>query len=115
MSDKNVNRNGVDLTVFEELQEGRYCNSIELVLYYLCEDDTYELNDDTFVKSEYTHLQQGGGGKDGSEYCYGVFKYKGKIYKAEYNYYSYHGHDYDNIVNTLREVKAVEKTITVYE
>jgi hypothetical protein len=64
---------------------------------------------------EYEHLDQDGGGEGGSEYCYGVFKLNGKIYRAEYSYYSHHGHDYDSIVETLREVKPVEKTVTVYE
>ena len=63
----------------------------------------------------YTHLEQEGGGEGGSEYCYGVFELKGKIYKAEYQYYSHHGHEYDSILDTLQEVKPVEKTITVYE
>lgn len=64
---------------------------------------------------EYEHLDQEGGGEGGSEYCFGVFKLNGKIYRAEYSYYSHEGHHYDNIVETLREVKPVEKTITVYE
>lgn len=63
----------------------------------------------------YEHLEQEGGGEGGSEYCYGVFKLKGKIYKAEYSYYSYNGHEYDGISYTLKEVKPVEKTIVVYE
>jgi hypothetical protein len=63
----------------------------------------------------YVHLDQEGGGEGGSEYCYGVFKLGEKFYRAEYSYYSHHGYEYDGIVDTLREVKPVEKTITVYE
>lgn len=66
-------------------------------------------------KYGYEHLEQEGGGEGGSEYCYGVFKLGGKIYKAEYSYYSYNGHEYDGIYDTLKEVKPVQKTITVYE
>lgn len=66
-------------------------------------------------KYGYEHLKQEGGGEGGSEYCYGVFKLGGKIYKAEYSYYSYNGHEYDGIYDTLKEVKPVQKTITVYE
>lgn len=64
---------------------------------------------------EYEHLQRKGGGEGGSEYCFGVFKLNGKIYRADYSYYSYSGDEYASIVETLREVKPVEKTITVYE
>lgn len=64
---------------------------------------------------EYEHIEQEGGGEGGSEYCFGVFKLNGKIYRAEYSYYSYNGHEYDGIINSVREVKPVEKTITVYE
>ena len=73
-----------------------------------------------FVEKEkqswgYEHLEQEGGGEGGSEYCYGVFKLKGKVYRAEYRYYSYHGSDYSGILDTLMEVKPVQKVITVYE
>ena len=67
------------------------------------------------VGVKYQHLQQDGGGEGGSEYCYGVFKLNDTIYKAEYSYYSHYGHEYDGITSTLREVKPVSKTITVYE
>lgn len=66
-------------------------------------------------KYDYEWIEQDGGGEGGSEYCYGVFKLEGKFYKAEYSYYSYKGHDYDGISDTLVEVKPVEKTITVFE
>lgn len=64
---------------------------------------------------EYEHLEQEGGGEGGSEYCYGVFKLNGKIYRGEYSYYSHHGDEYDGIASTLKEVKPVQKTVTVYE
>lgn len=67
------------------------------------------------VGMKYQYLEQDGGGEGGSEYCYGVFKINDTIYKAEYSYYSHYGHEYDDITSTLREVKPVEKTITVYE
>lgn len=63
----------------------------------------------------YKHLEQEGGGEGGSEYCYGVFQLGDKIYRAEYSYYSHHGHEYDYILDTLKEVKPVEKKITTYE
>lgn len=64
---------------------------------------------------EYEHLDQDGGGEGGAEYCYGVFSLNGKIYRADYSYYSYNGYEYDYIMGSLREVKPVQKTITVYE
>lgn len=70
---------------------------------------------DFFSKYGYVHLEQEGGGEGGGEYCYGVFSLGGKTYKAEYSYYSYNGHDYDSILDTLHEVKPVQKVITVYE
>lgn len=56
-----------------------------------------------------------GGGEGGAEYCYGVFKLNDKIFKVEYSYYSHYGHEFNGIKDTLREVRPVEKTITVYE
>lgn len=120
----------VDLTIFENLlKEGGAKNSLPRAVYYLCEDDFAEgvihydgdYNNyqkrvsDLSDKYGYEHLQQEGGGEGGSEGCYGVFKLGGKIYRAEYSYYSHYGCDYDDILSTLKEVEPVEKTITVYE
>jgi len=121
----------VDLTVFEELLEkgGEEGSSLEDLVWSLCEGDfgenlvswegSYEdYKQKCNVLAEefgYEHLDQEGGGEGGSEYCYGVFKLKGKVYRAEYSYYSYEGSDYSDILGTLKEVKPVQKTITVYE
>lgn len=79
-------------------------------------DDEYEVYTSTLRKSiDYQHLEQEGGGEGQGEYCYGVFKLKGVIYKASYSYYSYNGHEYNGICNTLQEVRPVEKTVIVYE
>ena len=59
------------------------------------------------------HIHQEGGGEGGSEYCETIFKWKGKIYKMVYSYYSYHGFDVD--CASLYEVEPVQKTVTVYE
>lgn len=67
------------------------------------------------IVGDYEHLQQEGGGEGGSEYCYGVFRLGDTIYRAEYNYYSHQGHDYDYILDTLKVVTPKQKTITVYE
>lgn len=64
---------------------------------------------------DYEHLYQDGGGEGGAENCEGVFRLGDTIYSASYSYYSYEGYDYTDIQDTLREVKPVEKTITVYE
>lgn len=119
----------VDLTVFQELAD-EYGISVEKVVLELAEGDLCDL----FWPEEYTiyeeackfrsikcdeygyeHLQQEGGGEGGAEYCWGVFRLKGVVYKAEWSYYSYHGYEYDEIADTLRIVKPVEKTITVWE
>lgn len=63
----------------------------------------------------YEHLHEEGGGEGGAEDCEGVFRLGDTIYKAYYTYYSHDGYDYSYIQHTLREVKPVEKTITVYE
>ena len=131
--------NKVDMAPFEEILESVHeeGESLSEIVYYMASGavgevgvvdyeafkvdgktdwDGYRAAQDAWVKSiEYKHLDQEGGGEGGSEYCYGVFSLQGKTYRAEYSYYSYNGHEYDYIVDTLREVKAVEKTITVWE
>lgn len=59
----------------------------------------------------YKHIKSVGCG----EYCYGIIKVKDRYYKAEWLYYPYSGCEYDCIEGTLKEVKPVEKVITVYE
>ena len=55
------------------------------------------------------------GGEGEGEHCYGIIKVNDKFFQASWSYYSYHGCEYDYIEDTIREVKPVEKTITVYE
>lgn len=122
--------NKIDMTVFEELlaRDTDSEMSLDDVIFHLAEGDVsefvsyggsseqYRKNKEAFVEETgYEHLDQDGGGEGGAEYCYGVFKLQGKIYRAEYAYYSHQGHEYDCIAETLREVKPVQKTITVYE
>lgn len=90
------------------------CEVDELV-YNMCEGDVYSSVKEVLEKYDYEHLEQDGGGEGGSEYCYGIFKLDGRVYKAEYSYYSYHGHEFSGITNNLSEVKPVTKTVTVYE
>lgn len=63
----------------------------------------------------YELLDQDGGGEGGSESCSVVFKLKDKMYRAYYSYYSYEGYDYFGFFDNMKEVKPVQKTITVYE
>ena len=88
-------------------------DSIEELVFWMCEGDN--LGEEISEYLNYEHLQQEGGGEGGSEYCYGVFRLGIEIYKAEYSYYSHNGCEYDYILDTLQEVKPVQKTITVYE
>lgn len=110
----------IDMTIFEEFRD-KHCKgeSLEYTVFVMCEGDVAPWNKVAAKafeeETEYKHLECEGGGEGGSEYCYGVFKLKDKIYKAEYSYYSYHGHDYDYILSTLREVTPIQQTITVYK
>jgi len=63
----------------------------------------------------YEAVESEGGGEGESEYCYGVIKVGDEYYKAEWNYYSYQGCDYDSIEDTVRKVTPTEKVVTVYE
>lgn len=89
-------------------------DSPEQLVYLMCEGDI-EYYKDLCNQLQYKHLEQEGGGEGGAEYCYGVFKLGDTIYKAEYQYYSHDGHEYYDILDTIQEVKPVQKTITVYE
>lgn len=120
----------VDLQVFKDLLEkceGSEAYDLTNLIYFLCsgdvgecvpwngEYDDWQKDRDTFVKEiGYQHLEQEGGGEGGSEHCYGVFRLGDKIYRAEYSYYSYNGHEYDYIKDTLEEVEPQTKLITVY-
>lgn len=105
--------------MFEEMKSTLGYDSVDELVYEMCENEFYgsHIHDvkDKLFELGYEHLEQEGGGEGGSEYCYGVFRLGDKIYKAEYSYYSYNGHEYDGIYHTLKEVKPVQKTITVYE
>lgn len=53
------------------------------------------------------------GGMEQGSSVVAVFLMDSKLYRATWSYYSHHGYDFDDLLFT--EVKAVEKTITVYE
>jgi len=138
LNQEEYNMSEVDLKVFKDLMavgiSSRDPNEdaeedLDYVIHKLCENNfggiiNIPCNDYKQYQSEikalekewdYEHLTQEGGGEGGSEYCYGVFRLKGVVYKAEYNYYSHEGDNYDGIVDTLKVVKPVEKTIVVWE
>ena len=123
----------IDLSPFEELQFAFGTEKdLDTLVYALCIDESmYYYIDDVFEDLEYNQknhnfdeilktfdyelLDFKGGAEGEGEYCYGVFKLKDKIYKAEYSYYSYNGDEYSAITYTLKVVTPKEKLITVYE
>lgn len=109
----------VDMKIFEDLMiklDGKQDYSgMDGLIYCLCENSFWGGTKDIIKEFGYEQLAQEGGGEGGAEYCFGVFKLGDKVYKAEYRYYSYNGHEFDGISNTLKEVKPKTKTITVYE
>lgn len=109
----------VDMTIFEDVladeqteleDEEYYSRDLNTLVYQMCTGYAYIPE-----KFGYELLDSKPGMEGGGEHCHGVFKLDDKIYKAEYYYYSYNGDDFDYITNTLKEVKPVQKTITVYE
>lgn len=72
-------------------------------------DFVYEIPD----FDEFEMIESDSGREGHGEYCSSIFKWKGKIYKFEYSYYSHYGLSFDNA--TLTEVKPVQKIVTVYE
>ncbi len=121
-----------DFMIFDELA-GIFDVGVDDLLYNMCENTVDDLEVGERATEEiqggvysgiilkilqehgYRHIEQNGGGEGGSKHCYGVFKLGGKIYKAEYSYYSYSGHEYSGISDTLVEVEPKTKTVTVYE
>ncbi len=105
-------------------------DDLRTVIYNMCEGEFGEIELDIDYKDYdkyradlekvekewgYKHIMQEGGGEGGSEHCEGIFEFMGKAYRASYSYYSHQGHDFDDIVDTLKEVKPVEKMVVVYE
>lgn len=113
----------VDMSVFKEIQTVSGTDEgMSNVIYGLAGGDLdfipYEgefSSDDLKANYGYEWIEGDTGGEGEGEYCYGVFKLQDKIYKAEWSYYSHYGCDYEDIESTLKEVKPVEKLVTVYE
>jgi len=111
----------IDSLVKEGFEEG------SSLIYNLFDGDEYpehselgwrgvgNLFDQTLNGLDCEHMESEGGGEGEGEYCYGVIRIKDKYYKAEWQYYSYDGCDYDNIESSIQEVVPKQKTITVYE
>ena len=118
----------VDLSVFQEFAE-KYGRDGEVDSGFLYELFNGALDDFDLPSSwknpaerqaildqyGYEALEGDYGGEGEGEYCYGVIRFQGKYYKAEWSYYSYNGCGYDDIESTVKEVVPKEKTIIVYE
>lgn len=120
----------IDLNVFEDFGKEFYDNYEENGLdstffYQLFSDELYDFSlpynfgesKEAYLKAVEPYDYKWIDGEGSGEYCWGVIRFKGKHYKAEWTYYSYHGCEYEDIIiiSTIREVKPVEKLITVYE
>lgn len=64
---------------------------------------------------EYIHITSEGGGEGGTEDCFGVFSWKGVLYKTNWSYYSHQGYEYEYCDENLSIVRAKEKRVMVYE
>lgn len=120
----------VDLNVFQEFAE-KYFEDNEL-----CDRFFYELfsgNLDSFDLPSawgsaedkaarkaifdqygYAFMEGDTGGEGEGEYCYGVIRFQGKFYQAEWSYYSYNGCEYDGICDTIKEVVPKQVMVTQY-
>ncbi len=98
--------------------EGDYSYVVnEIIEWYGMLDNKYgDIKDKAWAKENNLKFIEGEtGGESSGEYCYAIFSWKEKVYKIEFSYYSYHGNDFDGVEDTIREVKPVEKLVTVYE
>lgn len=106
------------LEIFQEFVEEKSIDSIDQLLLALCRNDQWmcdELTDQMLQANGYEHLDEDGGGEGGAEDCYGVFRWNGTIYRAEFTYMSHYGYETWGIQSSLREVKPVERMVTFYE
>lgn len=81
-------------------------------------NNTYETFEDYLGAKGYIyeHLYRSEtGGVSRGEYCQGVFSLNGIAYSVEWAYYSFSGYNYEDASETLRVVKPIQKTITIYE
>lgn len=107
----NYEENGLDSTFFYQLFSDML-DDFSLPWNFGETKKAFELSVKPY---DYKWIEGLTGGEGSGEYCWGVIRFKGKYYKAEWTYYSYNGCEYDDIISTIREVKPVEKLITVYE
>lgn len=75
--------------------------------------DFHEFLQEGVEENDRLELIYSEGGEGEGEHAESVFKLDGVFYKADYNYYSYNGFDYDYMV--VHEVIPTEKTVIVYE
>lgn len=118
----------------KQIKEKGGQQSTSTILYYLfCGDDVAEAFDgvdfiedtdwreagkkvDEFLDTQgYKWVDGEGGGEGQGEYCYGVIQLGESFFKAEWEYYSYNGCEFDWIERTVKEVTPKQKMIVVYE
>lgn len=120
--DDDFNEDNYDSSEYEDFIEEMFEGDVigwtvsEIIGWYGQHVTVGNKSQKTWVKeNNLKMLEQEGGGEGGSEYCSMVFSWKDKVYKIEYSYYSHEGHNYEGVEDTIREVVAAQKTITVWE
>lgn len=120
----------VDLSVFQEFAE-KYFEDNELCdrfFYELFSGDLDSFDLPSSWRSEeskaarkaildqydYKFMEGDTGGEGQGEHCYGVIRFQGKFYQAEWSYYSYNGCEWDGITNTIVEVAPKQAMVTQY-
>lgn len=112
-----------DLTVEGYFDSGEYKSDYSYIVNEIIAIDYFSdwrlksyLEDSKWAKDNgFKYLEGDTGGEGMGEYCYAIFSWKDKVYKIEFSYYSYHGNDFDDVERTIKEVRPVEKLVTIYE
>lgn len=68
-----------------------------------------------YSKLDFEHIESEGGGEGGAEYCRGVIRIKDQFFVADWTYYSHHGCEIGEILESICEVFPRKVEVTIYE
>lgn len=104
-----IKKMGIDCILVDDYKSQR------IVLRLATNNCDCDISESIINHRSYEFIEMEGGGEGDGEHVYGVFKIDGTYFRTDWSYYSYDGYDTCFIIENLKIVKPVQKTITVYE
>ena len=119
---QNITKDNVEQFINKSREEPIRFTLHSLFVNDYCNESLYNNNESyqdslkrIYSKLDFEHIESEGGVEGGAEYCRGVIRIKDQFFVADWHYYSYHGCEISEILESICEVFPRKVEVTIYE